>query len=85
MVLRAMRAEKRPLNRYAIQRLSGIENTDTALAVLRQLVKDGLIIRMRHPGDRRALLWSAVPPRRTLPGGVLKAEFFKLPEWETEA
>lgn len=83
-VLRALRLSPRPLNRYGIQRLTDNENGYAILRALDELRRRGLVVKIEDKGQREAR-WQAVPSRRTLPGGVIKAEFLLIPPGEKES
>lgn len=83
-VLRALRHSPKPLNRYGVQRLTDIDSAYVVLRALDELCRRGLIVKLTDKGEWESR-WQAVPTRRTLPGGVVKAEFLRIPPGEKES
>jgi DNA-binding MarR family transcriptional regulator len=51
---------RRPMSAKAVARVAGL-SVDTARRQLARMESTGLVIKVRMPGDRRRVLWSAVP------------------------
>lgn len=72
------------MNRYKIQRLIDNDNGYAVLRALDELCRRGLVVRVSDKGQWEAH-WRAVTPRKTLPGGVVKAEYLQIPPGERES